>query len=218
MYVKIKWRGKMSKKMIFLIAGLIFSMMLTSCGLKQTKPVFSSKSVDPGSHVTRQGVIFSLKGEPIKIGHMFPDTKLIDSETMATINLNDFKGNVLFLSIVPSIDTKVCEIQTHYLGEEGDKLPENVKRITVSRDTPFAQSRFAHEADLEDMIYLSDYKDGSFGRSVGLLINDLMLLARSVVLVDKSGTVKYIQVVPEITNLPDMEQAFIKAKELTELN
>jgi len=208
----------MSKKMIFLIAGLIFSMMLTSCGLKQTKPVFSSKSVDPGSHVTRQGVIFSLKGEPIKIGHMFPDTKLIDSETMATINLNDFKGNVLFLSIVPSIDTKVCEIQTHYLGEEGDKLPENVKRITVSRDTPFAQSRFAHEADLEDMIYLSDYKDGSFGRSVGLLINDLMLLARSVVLVDKSGTVKYIQVVPEITNLPDMEQAFIKAKELTELN
>ena len=208
----------MSKKIIFLIAGLIFSMMLTSCGVKQTKPVFSSESIDPGSQVTRQGVRFSLKGEPIKIGHMFPDTKLIDSATMATINLNDFKGNVLFLSIVPSIDTKVCEIQTHYLGEEGDKLPENVKRITVSRDTPFAQSRFAHEADLEDIIYLSDYKDGSFGRSVGLLINDLMLLARSVVLVDKSGTVKYIQVVPEITDLPDMEQAFNKAKELAELN
>lgn len=208
----------MSKKIIFLIAGLIFSMMLTSCGVKQTKPVFSSESTDPGSQVTKKGVRFSLKGEPIKIDHMFPDTKLIDSDTMATINLNDFKGNVLFLSIVPSIDTKVCEIQTHYLGEEGDKLPENVKRITVSRDTPFAQARFAREADLEDIIYLSDYKDGSFGRSAGLLINDLMLLARSVVLIDKSGTVKYIQVVPEITNLPDMEQAFTKAKELAERN
>lgn len=208
----------MSKKILFLIAGLIFSMMLTSCGIKQTKPVFSSESTDPGSQVTKKGVRFSLKGEPIKIDHMFPDTKLIDSDTMAAINLNDFKGNVLFISIVPSIDTKVCEIQTHYLGEEGDKLPENVKRITVSRDTPFAQARFAREADLEDIIYLSDYKDGSFGRSVGLLINDLMLLARSVVLVDKSGTVKYIQVVPEITNLPDMEKAFTKAKELAERN
>lgn len=208
----------MSKKIVFLMSGLIFLLMLTACGVKHAKPVFSSDSIDPGSQVTKQGVKFSLKGEPLKIGHMFPDTELVYSDTMDSVNLNNFKGNVLFLSIVPSIDTKVCEIQTHYLGEEGDKLPENVKRITISRDTPFAQSRFAREADLEDIIYLSDYKEGSFGRYTGLLIEDLMLLARSVVIVDQIGIVKYIQIVPEITNLPNMEHAFTKAKELAELN
>ena len=75
--------------------------------------------------------------------------------------------NVLFLSIVPSVDTKVCEAQTHYLGEEGDVLPSTVKRIVISRDTPFAQARFSKEAKLEDVQYLSDYKEGTFGRSTG---------------------------------------------------
>ena len=115
------------------------------------------------------------------------------------------------LSIVPSIDTKVCEEQTHYLGEEGDSLPPGVKRITISRDTPFAQTRFAKEAKLDDITYLSDYKEGAFGRSIGLLLDGPRLLARSVIIVDKEGIVRYIQVVPEITHLPDMEEAFRRA-------
>ena len=110
--------------------------------------------------------------------------------------------------------TKVCEEQTHYLGEEGDNLPATIKRITISRDTPFAQRRFAEEADLDDIQYLSDYKAGEFGKSVGLLIDGPMLLARSVILVDKQGVVQYIQVVPEVTHLPDMEKAFGVATEL----
>jgi len=130
------------------------------------------------------------------------------------VDLSTLKGSVLFLSIVPSIDTAVCEEQTHYLGEQGDKLPPQVKRITISRDTPFAQKRFAREAKLEDIQYLSDYKEGAFGRSTGLLVDDLMLLARSVIIVDRDGKVRYIQVVPEIIHLPDMETAFQKATEL----
>jgi hypothetical protein len=82
----------MSKKIIFLIAGLIFSMMFVSCGVKQTMPVFSLESVDPGSRVTKKAAKFSLKGDPIKIDHMFPDITLIDSDTMSAINLNDLKG------------------------------------------------------------------------------------------------------------------------------
>jgi thiol peroxidase len=129
-------------------------------------------------------------------------------------DLSKEKGAVLFLSIVPSIDTVVCEEQTHYLGEEGEKLPREIRRITISRDTPFAQKRFAKEAKLTHIQYLSDYKEGEFGKSTGLLTEKTLLLARSVVLVDKKGIIRYIQVVPEITRLPDMEKAFQKAVEL----
>jgi thiol peroxidase len=133
---------------------------------------------------------------------------------MQEVDLSKEKGSILFLSIVPSLDTPVCEEQTHYLGEKGDMLPGSVKRITISRDTPFAQKRFAKEAKLSNIQYLSDYKQGDFGKSTGLLTEGLMLLARSVILVDKEGIVRYIQVVPEMTHLPDMERAFARAIEL----
>jgi thiol peroxidase len=134
--------------------------------------------------------------------------------TMKEVDLSQEKGKVLFLSVVPSLDTRVCDVQTHYLGEEGDRLPQGVQRITISRDTPFAQRRFAREAKLTDIRYLSDYKEGEFGRSTGLLMDGYKLLARSVILVDKHGIVRYIQVVPEMTHLPSMEGAFEKAIQL----
>jgi len=122
----------------------------------------------------------------------------------------------LFLSLVPSIDTKVCEAQTHLLGEEGDRISSEVLRITISRDTPFAQKRFAAEAKLTDIKFLSDYKEGVFGRSLGLLMDGPRLLARSVILVDRQGIVRHIQVVPEVSNLPDMEKAFDIVNELVQ--
>jgi thiol peroxidase len=143
-----------------------------------------------------------------------PATELVNAETMGTVDLSQKSDSVLFLSIVPSIDTKVCEAQAHYLGEEGDRLPSQVSRITISRDTPFAQKRFAEEAKLTDITYLSDYKEGAFGRSTGLLVEGAMLLARSVILIDKHGVVRYVQVVPELTHMLDMETAFAKAQEL----
>jgi thiol peroxidase len=134
--------------------------------------------------------------------------------TMKNVDPSKEQGSILLLSVVPSLDTPVCEEQTHYLGEKGDRLPRSVRRIVISRDTPFAQKRFAKEAKLTDLQYLSDYKQGDFGRSTGLLTDGLMLLARSVILVDKQGIVRYIQVVPEMTHLPDMDKAFEKAIEL----
>src|SRR4030043_612132 len=133
---------------------------------------------------------------------------------MNGVDLSKDRGSVLLLSIVPSIDTRVCEEQTHYLGEKGVNVPQTVKRITISRDTPFAQKRFAQEAKLTGLQFLSDYKQGDFARSTGLLTDGLMLFARSVIVVDKQGIVQYIQVVPEMSHLPDMDRAFAKAKEL----
>jgi len=202
-----------TKKLSFLIIGIVFSLLIGCAGSQPTIPV-DEFSVEPGTSVAKKGQSFKLLGTPISVGEKLPSLELRDASTMAKVDLSTMRGSVLFLSIVPSLDTPVCDDQTHYLGEEGDKLPPDIKRITISRDTPFAQKRFAKEAKLTDLLYLSDHADGSFGRSTGLLIDDLMLLSRSVILVDKKGTVRYIQVVPDITHLPDMERAFQKAEEL----
>lgn len=133
---------------------------------------------------------------------------------MKKVDLSLIMDKVLIISVVPSIDTKVCEEQTHYLGEHGTNLPAAIERITISRDTPFAQKRFSEAAKLLNVTFLSDYRDGSFGKATGLLIDDSMLLARSVIVVDQKGIVRYIQVVPELSHLPDLEAAFLKAESL----
>ncbi|WP_163337358.1 thiol peroxidase [Desulfopila sp. IMCC35008] len=203
----------MMNKLILKALLLVLVLLLVSCAPKQKSITVDFGSVSPGTSVEKQGKKLTLTGTGIEVGQRLPETALVDAVSMQPINLQEFKGQVLLLSIVPSIDTKVCEAQTHYLGEEGDTLPSTVTRITISRDTPFAQLRFAEEANLTDIQYLSDYKEGSFGRSVGLLLDGPRLLARSVVIVDKQGIVRYIQVVPDITHLPDMEKAFLKAVE-----
>jgi thiol peroxidase len=207
----------MLKRIRFHVTAMTFVLLLVACTAKQVPIVIDRTSNVPGTQVSKQGEILALAGTGIQVGQKLPTTNLVDAATMKPVNLSEQKGSVLFVSIVPSIDTKVCEAQTHYLGEQGDKLPAAIKRITVSRDTPFAQARFAKEANLEDVQYLSDYKEGNFGRSTGLLIDSSRLLARSVILVDKEGIVQYIQVVPDITHLPDMDKAFAKAAELANL-
>jgi thioredoxin-dependent peroxiredoxin len=192
----------------------IFLISFIGCATTQPNIPVDEFSVQPGTSVALKGQSFKLLGTPIAVGKTLPSVELRDADTMAKVDLSSMRGSVLFLSIVPSLDTAVCDAQTHYLSEEGDKLSPEIKRITISRDTPFAQKRFAKEAKLTDLQYLSDHGDASFGRSTGLLIDDLMLLSRAVILVDREGKVRYIQVVPEITHLPDMERAFQKAEEL----
>ena len=189
-------------------------LLLVGCASVKPQIPADQGSVDPGTSVTRGGQQFKLLGTPISVGKPLPSVKLVDAMTLEEVDLSQERGFVLFLSIVPSIDTRVCESQTHSLGEQGNTLPGDVKRITISRDTPFAQKRFAKEAKLTQIRYLSDYKQGDFGRSTGLLVEGSMLLSRAVVLVDREGIIRYIQVVPDITHLPDMEKAFQKAMEL----
>ncbi len=204
----------MSPRYITYAAACLSAVLLIACGAKQAPLVVDSQSSVPGTQVSRKGEVLALTGTGIRVGQKLPDTRLIDAATMRPVNLADNRGRVLLLSIVPSIDTTVCEEQTHVLGEQGDRLPAAVRRITISRDTPFAQVRFAEEAGLQDIEYLSDYREGEFGRSVGLLIESSRLLARAVILVDGQGVVRYIQVVPDTTHLPDMERAFAEAEEL----
>jgi len=193
---------------------LVFAFLLGGCATLQPKPPVDRTTVNPGTSVSRGGKSLALSGTPISKGKPLPSVALVDAMTMKEADLSQERGQILFLSIVPSVDTKVCEAQTHTLGEEGDRLPASIQRITISRDLPFAQKRFAEEANLTDLRYLSDYKAGDFGKATGLLVDEMKLLARAVVIVDRQGLVRYIQVVPEITHLPDMETAFEKAIEL----
>lgn len=204
----------LSKKSQILLTGSLMLLIL-ACATAQPKMPMDAVSALPAGQVTFMGKPLHLIGTPISMGKPLPSVDVTNAMTMEDVDLSSLRGSVLFLSIVPSLDTPVCENQTHYLGEQGTRMPPSIKRITISRDTPFAQKRFATEAKLTAIQYLSDYKDGAFGRSTGLLIDGLMLDARAIIVVDKQGIVRYIQVVPELTHLPDMERAFDIATELS---
>ena len=190
-------------------------LLLSGCTKKWGNDIpVDVKTSTPGGTVILNGEKLQLTGTPLRIGNSLPATALIDAFTMKKVDLSQLKGKVLILSLVPSLDTKVCEAQTHQLGELVSRLPADIARITISRDTPFAQKRFADEAKLTGITYLSDYRDGSFGRATGLLQEESMLLARAVILADKEGIVRHIQVVPELSHLPDMETVLNKATAL----
>jgi thiol peroxidase len=199
---------------LIIFLGLLVMILIFGCATPQPKIPMDWASSQPGTQVSFRGTSVKLLGSPISVGKPLPYVEVVDAMSMKDVDLSKERGSVLLLSIVPSLDTPVCEEQTHYLGEKGDRLPGSVKRIVISRDTPFAQKRFAKEAKLTDLQYLSDYKQGDFGRSTGLLTEGLMLLARSVIIVDKEGTIRYIQIVPEMSHLPDMEKAFEEAMQL----
>lgn len=201
-----------SKRVLFALFSVL--LLVFGCATTQPKIPMDMASAQPGDRVMFQGKPVKLSGPPISIGKLLPSVDLVDAMTMSDVDLSKERGSVLLLSIVPSLDTPVCDAQTHYLGEKGIDLGPNVKRIVISRDTPFAQKRFAKEAKLTNLQYLSDYKQGDFARATGLLTEGMMLFARSVIVVDRTGIVRYIQVVPEMTHLPYMDKAFEKAAEL----
>lgn len=204
----------MARLTVLVLVTLTFSLFISSCGVRQPDIAITADSVPAGTMINKGEARLALTGTPLTVGQKLPAVNLVDARTLATVNLNNYRGKVLLLSIIPSLDTTICELQTHSLGDAEGKLPTEIVRFTVSRDTPFAQQRFARETKLTDIEYLSDYKTGAFGRATGLLIRDSMLLARAIIIADQQGIVRYIQVVPEISNLPDMAKAFAKAIEL----
>jgi thioredoxin-dependent peroxiredoxin len=172
-----------------------------------------SNKAGEGNSVTFQGNPLPLLGTGIEVGKPLPSAVLTNG-SLGPVNLADSKGKVKIINIVPSVDTKTCEEQTHQLSEKNGGLDKQVELYTVSMDLPFAQQRFAKEAKISNVTFLSDYKTGDFAKNYGLLIAPLHLIARSVIVTDKENIVRYIQVVPEITNLPDMEAAMAAAKAL----
>ena len=203
---------KPTHSIIFALATVFLAGCASSSFMYKDIPVSKgSAEAGTGKTVAFRGSPLKLDGTPIKVGDTLRDAKVAGGD-LKLVSLTEGKGKVRIVSIVPSLDTKVCEQQTHYLSEKNRGLDRDVQLITVSVDTPFAQKRFADEAKIHNVTFLSDYRGGDFGRAHGLLVPDLHLLARSVMVVDKDNVIRYLQVVPELASLPYLERAFEEAR------
>jgi thiol peroxidase len=187
-----------------------------------TSFLYKNYTVAAGSAVAGEGrmVLFerkplALSGTGIKVGDSLREVTLTKTDlSLVAITDTKGKGKVRIISVVPSLDTPVCEQQTHYLSEKNKGLDKMVELVTVSVDTPFAQKRFAGEAHIANVTFLSDYRGAEFGKTYGLFLKAPHILARAVMVVDAHNTVRYLQVTPELTQLPDLDEAFAVAKSL----
>ncbi|KAA9027486.1 thiol peroxidase [Niallia endozanthoxylica] len=161
--------------------------------------------------VTFAGNPVTLIGNEVKVGDKAPNFTVLAND-LSAVTLEDSKGSVRLISVVPSLDTGVCDAQTRRFNEEASKL-DNVKILTVSVDLPFAQKRWCGAAGIENVQTLSDHRDLSFGEAFGVAIQELRLLARSVFVVDSNDTVVYAEYVSEVTDHPNYEAALEAAKQ-----
>lgn len=168
-----------------------------------------------GNKVLFKGDPLTLAGNGVKVGDALRDVNVAQND-LSLVNIAQTKGagKVRIISVVPSLDTPVCEQQTHLLSERNKGLDKMVELITVSVDTPFAQKRFAAEAKIANVTFLSDYRGGEFGKTHGLFLDGPHILTRAVMVVDKTNTIRYLQITPEVAQLPDMEEALQFARRL----
>ena len=145
-----------------------------------------------------------MSGQQVKEADIAPDFTVLDN-SLNQITLEDYKGKKKLISVVPSIDTGVCDQQTRKFNEEASQ--EDGVVLTISVDLPFAQKRWCASNGLENVVTLSDHRDLSFGENFGVVMEELRLLARSVFVLDESNKIVYKEIVSEGTNFPDFDAA-----------
>jgi thiol peroxidase len=163
--------------------------------------------------VTMKGNPLTLIGNEVKVGDAAPDVTLLDNG-LGPVKLSSFRGKNCVLASVPSLDTPVCDMESRRFNEEAARLGADVAILIISMDLPFAQKRWCGAAGVTKVQTLSDHREASFGNSFGVLIKELRLLARAVFLVDKKGTIKYIQLVKEVTQEPNYQEVLDALKKL----
>lgn len=159
------------------------------------------------------GKPFTLLGPELKVGDTAPEAIVLAND-LSPVQLSSYQGKICVVSVVSSLDTATCDIQTRKFNEEAGNLAENVVILTISTDLPFAQARWCGAAGVDKVVTLSDYRDVAFGEAFGVLIKELRLLARAVFVIDKDGAIQYIQLVKEGTDEPDYNAALEAVKKL----
>jgi thiol peroxidase len=162
--------------------------------------------------ITFAGNPFTLLGNEVKVGDHAPDFVGVGAG-LVSVKLSDFAGKTVIIAVYPSIDTKVCAAQNRRFNAEVNQLADTVV-LSISCDLPFAQSRFCAAEGLANIKTISDHKDLDFGEKYGFVIKELRLLSRGTVVIDKSGIVRYVEYVPEVTNEPDYIAALAVVKTL----
>ena len=149
----------------------------------------------------------------LQVGDKAPDFVAIDND-LNPVSFDSFRGKVCIVSSVPSLDTPVCDMETRRFNDEAGRLGDDVEILTISMDLPFAQKRWCGAAGVDRVQTLSDHRDAAFGQAYGVLIKGLRLLARAVFVVDKEGSIRYIELVKEIASEPDYDAVLTAVKEL----
>jgi len=166
----------------------------------------------PGA-TTMRGNPLTLIGPELKVGDKAPDFKLVDN-SLKHVTLADTGHNVRIISVVPSLDTPVCDAQTKRFNEEAAKLP-GVDILTVSMDLPFAQKRWCGAFGVDKVKMLSDHRDGSFGSNYGTLIKDLRIESRAIFVLDPKNTIRHVEYVKEVAEHPNYDTALSAARSAT---
>ncbi len=158
--------------------------------------------------ITFKGTPLTLAGNEVKSGQAAPDFKVHYFEGgMKSIGLEELKGKPTIISVVPSLDTAVCAMQTKKFNEQLGSLGDRVNALTVSMDLPFAMNRFCGAEEIKNMRVGSDYQEREFGSNWGTLIEELKIECRAVFVLDANGKVVYAEYVNEVTNEPDYDAA-----------
>jgi thiol peroxidase len=155
----------------------------------------------------------TLLGDELEVGEAAPDFTAVGND-LKPVALSQFKGKVVVVASVPSLDTPTCDLETRRFNAEAVKLGPDVVILTVSMDLPFAQKRWCGAAGVDRVITVSDHRDASFGTAYGVLVKDVRLLARAVFVVDRQGVIRYIQLVKETGKEPDYAPALDAVKGL----
>lgn len=154
---------------------------------------------------------FTLLGTPVNAGDKAPDFTVLAND-LSPRTIADYKGKVCIISVVPSLDTGVCDLQTKRFNAEAAALGDHIRILTISCDLPFAQARWCGATGTANLETLSDHKDVSFGMNYGVLIKELRLLTRAIFVIDSTGTVTYTEIVPEVTNSVNFDAALEAAR------
>ena len=166
----------------------------------------------PGA-TTMRGNPLTLIGPELKVGDKAPDFKLVDN-SLKNVSLSDTGHNVRIISVVPSLDTPVCDAQTKRFNEEAAKLP-GVDILTVSMDLPFAQKRWCGAFGVDNVKMISDHRTGSFGENYGTMIKDLRIESRAIFVLDQNNVIRHAEYVKEVADHPNYESALTVARALT---
>ena len=170
-------------------------------------------SIERKGDVTFQGNPLTVLGPKLKVGDKAPNFKLLTND-LTEVTLKTYAGKVLLISVVPSLDTGICDAQTRRFNEEAANFGNDVVVLTVSADLPFAQKRWCGAAGVDRVETLSDHRDMNFGNAYGTHVKELRLEQRSVFIVDKNGVIRYVQYVPEIAQHPDYDEAINALKQI----
>ncbi|MBB1446617.1 thiol peroxidase [Pseudoalteromonas sp. SG41-6] len=178
----------------------LFLILSIFSSFTNATPILENK-LDAGK-VSAQGKPVTLLGKGVSVGDTAPNFKVVDGN-FTPVTLDDYKDQAILISVVPSLDTGICSLQTKHFNEKVAAQFPAVAMLTISADLPFAQKRFCKTENIDKITALSDSVWRDFGQKYGLIIKDMGLLTRSVLILDRSHNIIYKQLVSSLSTEPE---------------